>query len=584
MSTSNLPELLTRIELVSTTDMSVFNQRGNTIFIIKSKCILNDRLELGPNCVLDFQGGYIASPNKNGVIVGSNTHIASSKYQIFHDITLSGSFINYTFPVEWFGKIGPSQHGIDDSIAINTSLQCTKNVLPRVPIELGSGSYNIRNSIVLTELNQSIICNGCINLLNRYIPAIVMKQSKQIVDINEIKCLDNFLWTNFKDEEEVEEEGEEKVNTTGILMSGNVHNSIVNVNKLTGLTVGFELSPSLDNGNIVGCQYNKISWQMCQCLVGIKITIDNTEVLSEGNESEEGEERKCLWVNENQFFGGRLLCKYGIDICGYEQNPNHVNGNVFNCIGLEGERLTVGDLLMKIPIKISNARLNEFHDLRISESVVQTPVEDEEGNPIGFESTYIDLKNCEFMNFSIKSLVPFNFIKSENCRSITINGAITDIGMGSLSKGRTKIVIDKSYPVTAFQNDKKSYQFSLSELVPQNYCKYMSFDSNRLISFDELFVKDSSGQLIMSNTCRIYRFNSENMEQNRLAIYFENSCYKIHPEMIIYFRGEGTGDKSIEFRNTMLSSPISTITKYGTYKITFDRDDNIFVIPLAYFE
>lgn len=56
------------------------------------------------------------------------------------------------------------------------------------------------------------------------------------------------------------------------------------------------------------------------------------------------------------------------------------------------------------------------------------------------------------------------------------------------------------------------------------------------------------------------------------------------PEMIIYFRGEGTGDKSIEFRNTMLSSPISTITKYGTYKITFDRDDNIFVIPLAYFE
>lgn len=582
MSTSSLPELPTRIELVSTTDMSVFNNRSNTIFIIKSKCVLNDRLNLGPNCVLDFQGGYIASTDKNGVIVGLNTHIASSKYQIFYDITLSGSYINFTFPVEWFGITGPYAENIDDSIAINTSLQCTKSVLPRVPIELGSSTYNIRNSIVLTELNQSIICNGCINLLNKYIPAIVMKQSRQIVDINEIKCLDTFLWTNFKDEEEGEEEGEEKVNTTGILMSGDVHNSIIKVNKLTGLTVGFELSPSLDNGNIVGCQYNKISWQMCQCLTGIKITIDNTQRLSEG-----GGSTRCLWVNENQFFGGRLLCKYGIKITGYEKNPNLVNGNVFNCIGFEGEK---DGRLMTLPIKISSARLNEFHDLRISESVVQTPVEDEEDNPIGFESTYIDLKNCEFMNFSIKSLIPFNFIKAENCRSITINGAITDIGKGSLSKGRTKILIDKSYPltdiqpVTDVQNDMRSYKFSLSELVPQNYCKYMSFDSNRLISFDELFVTDINGQMIMSNICRIYRFNSENLEQNKLAIYFENTCYKIHPEMIIYFRGEGTGGKTIEFRNAIFSDPFATITRYGTYKITFDRDDNIFVIPLAYFE
>lgn len=575
MSTSSLPELPTRIELVSTTDMSVFNNRSNTIFIIKSKCVLNDRLNLGPNCVLDFQGGYIASTDKNGVIVGLNTHIASSKYQIFYDITLLGSYINFTFPVEWFGITGPYAENIDDSIAINTSLQCSKSVLPRVPIELGSSTYNIRNSIVLTELNQSIICNGCINLLNKYIPAIVMKQSRQIVDINEIKCLDTFLWTNFKDEEE-EEEGEEKVNTTGILMSGNVHNSIVNVNKLTGLTVGFELSPSLDNGNIVGCQYNKISWQMCQSLVGIKITINNEEILSEGSGS-----TQCLWVNENQFFGGRLLCKYGIKITGYEQIPNLVNGNVFNCIGFEGEK---DGRLMTLPIKISSARLNEFHDLRISESVVQNDITDEDGNPIGYDSTYIDLNNCEFMNFSIKSLVPFNFIKAENCRSITINGAITDAGMGSLSKGRTKIVIDKSYPVTAFQNDKKSFQFSLSELVPQNYCKYIDFDSNRLISFDELFVTDTNGQMIMSNTCRIYRFNNENPEQNRLAIYFENSCYKIHPEMIIYFHGEDTGEKYIVFKNTIFSDPFATITRYGTYKITFDRDDNIFVIPLAYFE
>lgn len=581
MSTSNGPTPLTRIEVPNDADMSKFNKRSNTIFIIKYRCELNGLLELESHCVLDFQGGYIASPNKDGVIVGSSTHIVSSKYQIFYDITLSGSFINHTFPVEWFGQTGSSAYSMDDSIAINTSLQNTKNVLPRVPIELGSGNYNIRNSIVLDEKDQSIYCNGCITLLNKYIPAIVMKQSTHVVNINEIKCLDTFLWTNFKDEEN-EENGEEKVNTKGILMSGKVYNSIVNVNKLTGLTVGFELSPSLDNGNIVGCQYNKISWQMCQCLTGIKITIDNTQRLSEG-----GGSTRCLWVNENQFFGGRLLCKYGIKITGYEKNPNLVNGNVFNCIGFEGEK---DGRLMTLPIKISSARLNEFHDLRISESVVQTPVEDEGDNPIGFESTYIDLKNCEFMNFSIKSLIPFNFIKAENCRSITINGAITDIGKGSLSKGRTKILIDKSYPltdiqpVTDVQNDMRSYKFSLSELVPQNYCKYMSFDSNRLISFDELFVTDINGQMIMSNICRIYRFNSENLEQNKLAIYFENTCYKIHPEMIIYFRGEGTGGKTIEFRNAILSDPFATITRYGTYKITFDRDDNIFVIPLAYFE
>ena len=43
-------------------------------------------------------------------------------------------------------------------------------------------------------------------------------------------------------------------------------------------------------------------------------------------------------------------------------------------------------------------------------------------------------------------------------------------------------------------------------------------------------------------------------------------------------------EKYIVFKNTIFSDPFATITRYGTYKITFDRDDNIFVIPLAYFE
>lgn len=56
------------------------------------------------------------------------------------------------------------------------------------------------------------------------------------------------------------------------------------------------------------------------------------------------------------------------------------------------------------------------------------------------------------------------------------------------------------------------------------------------------------------------------------------------PEMIIYFRGEDTGEKFIEFKKSIAFNSFYQITRYGTYKITFDRDDNIFVIPLAYFE
>ena len=581
MTTSINPQPLTRIEVPANTDMSMFNDRTNTIFIIKYPCKLNNQLELGPNCVLDFQGGYIASPNKNGKIAGLNTLIKADNYRIFYDIQFGGTFSNSAFKAEWFGAIGCNKntpYGVttDSTSAIQYALDSTGELDYPVPIELECSLYHISNSIVMSKKRQTLRCRGrmqlCImnNSIEEYIPVIIMQEANQTIDIEEIhyRDYDYKIW--------------DSTYGTAVLLSGNVYNANINIERIIGLRIGFDLTPplpkTLQQNHIFGIQYCKIRWQYCETQTGINIKIHNHNVTFDNDD------KQCLWVNENQFFGGRLKSEYGIVIDGHPSDINLVNGNVFNCIGLEGERLTDGDLLMKIPIKISNARLNEFHDLRISESVVQTTVKDEEGNPISFESTYIDLKNCEFMNFSIKSLVSFNFIKAENCRSITINGAITDIGMGSLSKGRTKIVIDKSYPVTAFQNDKKSYQFSLSELVPQNYCKYMSFDSNRLISFDELFVKDSSGQLIMSNTCRIYRFNSENMEQNRLAIYFENSCYKIHPEMIIYFRGEGTGDKSIEFRNTMLSSPISTITKYGTYKITFDRDDNIFVIPLAYFE
>ena len=537
---------------------------ANVIIKIKGDCRLSGTLNLGPECILDFEGGTL-SPVSNGVeavIVGYATEIRAPKYQIFYGIELRGTFSNSTLPVEWFGAIGNGFDGDeaeDNSYAIQYALDFTENLTNCIPIELGSATYNIGRTIVLNKLNQSIVGNGCLQILTD-IPVIEMRNLYQKVDIREIRYRD--YGNTF-----------ESMEGTGVLLSGNVHNATINVDKMTGIKIGFDLSPTpkTPEERVVGSQYNKISWQYLECETGINIDINNNM-----------NELQTLWVGENQFHGGRLYCKKGIIIEGKEGDNDKINGNVFNCIGFEG---WANGLMMETPIKIKSARLNNFHDLRMSEGIAQTTLTNENGGIIGYESTYIDLEDCESMDFSIKSILPFNFVKSTRCNNITIRASVSDKGMGSRYKGRDTIFINQTNPTQDVDNSNPIHFSVSSNVVPQNYFKSFYYEASGTLNFDDLFVNDTHKQKIMSNLCKISLWISSNDVSKKLTIDFANSCYKLHPDMTICFMGDAVS--KIEFVNSENPNGVinnNTLTRHGTYKVAFDRDENIFIVPLAYFD
>lgn len=538
---------------------------ANVIIKIKGDCRLSGTLNLGPGCILDFEGGTLR-PVSNGVeavIVGYATEIRAPKYQIFNGIKLRGTFSNSTLPVEWFGAIGNGFDGDeaeDNSYAIQNALDFTENLTNRIPVELGCATYNIGHTIVLNKLNQSIVGNGCLQILTD-IPVIEMRNLYQKVDIREIRYRD--YGNTF-----------ESMVGTGVLLSGNVHNATINVDKMIGLKVGFDFTPSVYNAEnyIVGLQYNKVSWQYLECETGINLKVNNFDVDSQ-----------ALWVNENQFNGGRLYCKYGIVIEGKEGDNDKINGNVFNCIGFEG---WASGLMMETPIKVKSARLNNFHDLRMSEGIVQTTLTNQNGDIIGFESTYIDLEDCEFMDFSIKSILPFNFVKSIRCNNISIRASVSDKGMGSRYKGRDTIFINQTNPNNGADLSGPIHYSVSSNIVPQNYYQKFEFRKSLIINFDMLFVRDVQGQVVMSNIVELEFKTPEYVDDNKtITIDFSNSSYRLHPEMIICFRGiVGSKLKFINSAEANQSITNNTLTRHGTYKVTFNRDENVIIVPLAYFD
>ena len=535
---------------------------ADVIIKIKGDCRLSGTLNLGPNCILDFDGGTLrpVSNGANAVIVGYATEIRAPKYHIFYGIELRGTFSNSTLPVEWFGAIGNGFDGDeaeDNSFLIQSALDFTENLANRIPIELGTAIYNIHSTIILKKQNQAIVGNGCLQILSN-IPAIEMRNLYQKVDIREIRYRD--YGNTF-----------ESMDGSGVLLSGNVHNATINVDKMTGLKIGFDLSPTpkTPEETVVGSQYNKISWQYLECETGINININNSM-----------NELQTLWVGENQFHGGRLYCKKGIIIEGKEGDNDKINGNVFNCIGFEG---WASGLIMETPIKVKSARLNNFHDLRMSEGIAQTTLTNENGGIIGYESTYIDLEDCEFMDFSIKSILPFNFVKSIRCNNISIRASVSDKGMGSRYKGRDTIFINQTSPSNEASGP-IHYSVS-SNAVPQNYFKSLYYETSETLNFDDLFVNDTHGQKIMSNLCKISLWISSNDVSKKLTIDFANSCYKLHPDMTICFMGDAVS--KIEFVNSENPNGVinnNILTRHGTYKVAFDRDENIFIVPLAYFD
>ena len=371
----------------------VLNRKANsaitTMYIIEGDCSLSGDVSLAPGSILKFEGGMISG---SGTIKGSRLMIDAPKYQIFGEKVnfVKGAIANGEVSAHWWGAKGD---GVNyDCGAINRALQNVGTSW----VVLDNLKYLTNETIVLGEY-QKLRCDGVISYRGNG-AAIELTEKFIELDIRELRHSAGSGYNQTA-----------KFKGKGVLLSGNVYNANINIDKVLYFDKAFDLSPQLGKEWYCGIQYCKISWQYVVGEYGIYI-----DMPSGAKNAKKGDR---IWVNENQFNGGRLLCRYGIYSTPvddkYKEIIGVINGNVFNSIGFEGE----GKIKCKA-ITLHNAWHNNFNDIRLSEGYV----------PIG--QPWIDLTQCGYLNFDFKSLIPYSSVKATRCNHIEMQGVFTDNGLG----------------------------------------------------------------------------------------------------------------------------------------------------------
>lgn len=377
------------VKRVSQGSFNAAVEKGQTMYIIDGDCSLSGDVALAAGSILKFEGGALMG---FGTIKGSRLMIDAPKYQIFGEKVNfdKGAIANGEVSAHWWGAKGDG--AAYDCGAINRSLQNAGTSW----VVLDNLRYLTNETIVLGE-NQKLRCDGIISYRGEG-AAIELKEKFIEVDICELRHNAGSGYNQAA-----------KFKGKGVLLSGNVYNANINIDKVLYFDRAFDLSPQLGKEWYCGIQYCKISWQYVIGEYGIYI-----DMPSGAKNAKKGDR---IWVNENQFNGGRLLCRYGIYSTPvddkYKKTIGVINGNVFNSIGFEGE----GNIKCKA-ITLYNAWHNNFNDIRLSEGYV----------PIG--QPWIDLTQCGYLNFSFKSQIPYSSVKATRCNHIEMHANFTDNGLG----------------------------------------------------------------------------------------------------------------------------------------------------------
>lgn len=519
---------------------------SNSIFIISQDILLANNITIGSNSILKFQGGsfLFSSPINLGEIIGDNTIIdAPIAYPIFKNCKLSGTFNNPVIYADWFENTG---NVIDDAVKINMALQSSNGSI----VELSNRDYRLYSPIVM---NKDLLKLKSIGNLLLMIPtfAIEIRANNVIVDVSHIKAVVNKPQAPVKDFDKSDFFG------SAIKITGNAYNCTITVDKIENVNKGFDLSPASNlpanyDLTYAGVQYCKFYFQNIIALKCIYVDFVTKPNSITGD----------VWVNECQFFGGRVEGDYGI----YYERPdnydsindiwNHYcqsNGMVFNCIGFEN---------INHAISIYYSYYSSFNDLRMSESIYDT---------------YIDMYDCRNLRFSIKSnIISSNNILAQKCSNIEMKGSFD-------AKGRniTKLVVANRNREIGGENinlSNDSYLLASSDL--QTYgASGVDITYNNLnpvpsagINFMDLFKKVSStNNFLLMNNFAIIRMG----DNYSLTINLEDSIFYMNPMFFLYFQNSD-GLCSIVFKKN--GTVVGSISESGTYCITFDNDHSFLII------
>ncbi len=522
----------------------VLNRKANaknvTMYIIEGDCSLSGDVSLAPGSILKFEGGMISG---SGTIKGSRLMIDAPKYQIFGEKVnfVKGAIANGEVSAHWWGAVGDGV--TNDCGAINRAL----NVAGSSWVVLDNLRYLTNETIVLEE-NQKLRCDGIIAYRG---DGAAIELTKSYVDLKINKLY-----------------GVKK--GSGVLFSGNVYHGDIDINEIVDFNYGLNFTPiaktRVNGSAFAGTQYCDITWQSIRCNTGIFIDLWSKENLT----------NSTVWVNENQFNGGRLLCANGIVVAEKKNNLNSytadlINGNVFNCIGFEG-----GDETLIKPITLRHAWYNEFHDLRMSESLntnVNVPL--------------IEMDDCGYNTMNIKSIVPYQRIKAVNCNNIELQGSFTDLGSG-FHKGYDRLyIVNTNMAYRTPTNTKvrvtknETHKLLSSRVQSRNIMNSLYLGRTakdnvgskvKSIGFNDLFAKTYDGTMVLSDVVEIGIYDN-----SQLIIDVANSIAGICPEVKMRCN-IGAGSQLVVKNGT---KEIGRIEKVGSYRITFDEARNVKLVKMT---
>lgn len=503
----------------------------NTRYIINKYTVAVNSapIYIGKNSVLVFQGGSISGANLHF----NNTYIEAPNVKVFEtNCSFSGQIVNPVIPVNWFAAIGDGT--TDDSNAINKALTASSGSI----VELDNRSYMVKSTIHVKDY-QKFRCIGEI-ITDQDINVIDFEGINLEVDINKIRQTSVELFNDSSD----------TFLGTAMLFNKYCENSRFKIGQIWGFDKGICFKPrKTATTAYAGSQYLQFNfnfiWSRYCVYIDMVTDIDgySDNPLINGSD---------LWMNENIFSGGRLRGRYGVYVKKNENeqpiNWDWINGLVFNHIGFEG---------LRVPITLYHAFLCNFNDVRMSESIF---------------GDYLDLEDCKYINFRIKSLLPYDKVKHKKCMQIKFENPAVDAGFDYQRRLNYYMIdnlnsLNDGEDIELLGHD--NFEINMERQIFHN-SDYPAPDS---VSLDYFLADKYNGPKLLSTFCKVMLYNYE-----VLNVFVKNSASRLlATEMLL--NCEFGENSSIVFH--FEDNSVQTISNSGIYRLVYSRDNELRIVKIS---
>ena len=385
MALGMLALALPRIEVRSAADLVALNDPA-WVDVVEDIDLTGKTITVPAGSVVAFTSGSF---------IGGTVHFEDASVQVelegvFRGTEVTGTLRNAVVCAEWWGI-----DSADASAAVNKALRFAG---ARNTVTLGERKYTVKTPIKLDTNGQRFRCEGELLLAGTGV-AVDVSASFVGLSVSAIR-------------------GSQKLDDTasyrgtGVLFSANTYNSNISLGELTDLERGLDFTPMPVGDNVAGTQYLKIDFELIRARYGIYIDVCKKPVTLGKSVN--------VWMNENQFSGGRIEGDYGIYVSspadygvGYVNPQDRINGNVFSNITFQN--------ISKLPIRLWHCSFDRFSNITMASQL-----------PVG---PWVSVEDCRLVDFDIVGGIAGDKIQAgADCYRVCFDNPILPAASGTYPK------------------------------------------------------------------------------------------------------------------------------------------------------